>query len=56
MRRFLSDWLLEEKDHVDLALILKTVIEDLNMDLAQIFPKEKILFGDFIEKDQDMKS
>ena len=56
MIRVFSDWLLEEKDHVDLALILKTVTEDLNMDSAQIFSKERILFGDFIEKDQDMKS
>ena len=56
MRRVFSDWLLEEKVHVDLALILKTVTEDLNMDSAQIFSKERILFGDFIEKDQDMKS
>jgi hypothetical protein len=47
---------LEEKDYVNLALILNTVTEDLKMDSAQISSKERILFGDFIEKDQDMKS
>jgi len=57
MRRVFSDRLLEEKDHVDFeALILNTITEDLNMDSAQIFSRERILFGDFIEKDQDMKS
>lgn len=57
MRRVFSDRLLEEKDHTDFeALILNTITEDLNMDSAQIFSRERILFGDFIEKDQDMKS
>ena len=56
MRLVFCDWLLEEKDYVNLALILNTVTEDLKMDSAQISSKERILFGDFIEKDQDMKS
>jgi len=57
IRRVFSDRLLEEKDHIDFeALILNTITEDLNMDSAQIFSRERILFGDFIEKDQDMKS
>jgi len=57
MRRVFSDRLLEEKDHTEFeTLINSTVTEDLNMDAKVIFAKQRILFGDFIEKEQDMKT
>jgi len=56
MNRVFKDRLADEQDCKDFDdLIVLSIREDVKMDPKKCLTKERILFGDFIEKEQDMR-